>query len=77
MIWPEHRLARSQDLPTAYQDAAQFYWVDVQRYKAMRETIWDDAVPIVLSAGRMHDIDTLEDWNLAERLYEVAVARRV
>jgi pseudaminic acid cytidylyltransferase len=26
MIWPEHRITRSQDLEPAYHDAGQFYW---------------------------------------------------
>lgn len=76
MIWPEHRGSRSQDLPVAYQDAAQFYWVEVARYEVLREKIWDEAVPIVLPAGRVQDIDTLEDWELAERLFEAARLRR-
>lgn len=76
MIWPEHRLTRSQDLPEAWHDAGQFYWVDVGRYLQERKLFSADAVPVVLPRHRVQDIDTLEDWRRAELMYE-ALQRNV
>lgn len=66
---PECENARSQDLPKLYHDAGQFYG-----YKAA--SIQDDRrsrCPLVLDRMRVQDIDTEEDWALAEakfRLFE-------
>lgn len=70
MYWPEHRLTRSQDLPEAWHDAGQFYWVDVSRYLAEGQLFSVDAVPVPLPRQRVQDIDTLEDWARAELMYK-------
>lgn len=69
MFWPEHRLTRSQDLPVAYHDAAQFYWANVARYRAVKRFFSSEAVPVVLPRHRVLDIDTPEDWEHAEVLF--------
>lgn len=70
MIWPEHRLTRSQDLPEAYHDAGQFYWVNVARYLALPKLYASDAAPIILPRHLVQDIDTEEDWQRAELMYK-------
>jgi pseudaminic acid cytidylyltransferase len=70
MIWPEHRLTRSQDLPEAYHDAGQFYWVNVEKYSDAPRIYADDAVPIILPRHLVQDIDTCEDWTRAEIMYK-------
>jgi len=70
MFWPEHFASRSQDLEEAYQDAGQFYWRALHRDSS--EPIFGrDSVPILLPRHRVQDIDTPEDWERAEKLYEV------
>lgn len=67
--FPEFALTRSQDLPAVYHDCGQFY---ACRTKAFLEAGTTDAarlVPIVLSETEVQDIDTLEDWELAEIKY--------
>ena len=71
MFWPEHRLTRSQDLPEAYHDAGQFYWVDVMKYKVEQRIISSDAVPVILPRWSVQDIDTPEDWQRAELMFTV------
>ena len=68
MFWPEHSASRSQDLEEAYQDAGQFYW---ERVGAPQSEIAfdEDAIPVLLPRWRVQDIDTLEDWERAEKLY--------
>lgn len=71
MIWPEHRLTRSQDLPEAYHDAGQFYWT--QAAALLREQRLDvqPLRPVALPRYLVHDIDTEEDWVEAELIHEV------
>lgn len=73
--WPEHAMTRSQDLPQFVQDAGQFYWVEVARFKQHPDTMGDDSLPIVLPRHAVQDIDTLEDWAVAEKLFEAAQLR--
>jgi pseudaminic acid cytidylyltransferase len=70
MFWPEYELARSQDLPEAYHDAGQFYWVNVDRFLQQQKLYALDSQPVVLPRHLVQDIDTLEDWIRAEFMYQ-------
>jgi pseudaminic acid cytidylyltransferase len=68
MFTPEHFYDRSQDLEEAYQDAGQFYWQN------LNITLSDlpfggESIPVILPRHLVQDIDTLEDWERAEKLY--------
>ena len=70
MFFPEHYASRSQDLEEAYQDAGQFYWKKLN--KESNEIMFGkDSIPIILPRYLVQDIDTLEDWEIAEIMYEV------
>ncbi|CAA6825487.1 MAG: N-Acetylneuraminate cytidylyltransferase (EC [uncultured Sulfurovum sp.] len=70
MFSPEHYLTRSQDLEEAYQDAGQFYWKKL--HTESKEIMFGkDSIPIILPRYLVQDIDTLEDWQRAEVMYEV------
>lgn len=71
MFWPEHRLTRSQDLPEAWHDAGQFYWIDVPKYLAEGRIFSSDSVPVPLPRHWVQDIDTEEDWTRAELMYRI------
>ena len=71
MFWPEHGETRSQDLPEAYHDAGQFYWLNVERYNKTPVLYAPDAVPVVLPRHLVQDIDTFEDWKRAELQYQL------
>ncbi|WP_428024368.1 pseudaminic acid cytidylyltransferase [Arcobacter sp.] len=70
MFWPENFSKRSQDLEEAYQDAGQFYWKNLHK-QSSDVMFGKDSIPIVLPRYLVQDIDTLEDWERAEVLYEV------
>ncbi len=70
MFWPENFSKRSQDLDEAYQDAGQFYWRNLHK-KSKDVMFGKDSIPIILPRYLVQDIDTLEDWERAEVLYEV------
>lgn len=70
MFWPEYFLSRSQDLEEAYHDAGQFYWNCLE--KDSNEIMFSkDSIPIILPRKRVQDIDTLEDWEQAELMYQL------
>ncbi len=73
MIWPEHRMTRSQDLPEAYHDAGQFYWVDIKKYLIERKILSEDSVPLILPRILVQDIDNIEDWEIAEKMYQANI----
>jgi N-acylneuraminate cytidylyltransferase len=69
MFTPEYYMSRSQDLEEAYQDAGQFYWTKVG--KVSDEIMFGkDSIPILLPRYLVQDIDTPEDWQRAEFMYE-------
>lgn len=70
MFWPEHRLTRSQDLPEAYHDAGQFYWLNVPKYMRSPAVYAPDSMPVILPRHLVQDIDTEEDRKRAELMYK-------
>jgi len=70
MIDKTHLLTRSQDLPEAYMDAAQFIWTTPGAVaKCTISLLEGGVVPVVIPTSRVQDIDTLEDWDRAEMLF--------
>jgi pseudaminic acid cytidylyltransferase len=70
MFWPEYELTRSNDLPEAFHDAGQFYWLDAQKFLNEKRMYGKDALPVILPRILVQDIDTPEDWTTAEVLYK-------
>jgi len=64
--WPENMAKRSQDLEPMYHDAGQFYWIDTKAFAQQHTVIMKKTVPVILSEMDVQDIDTEEDWAMAE-----------
>jgi N-acylneuraminate cytidylyltransferase len=71
MFYPENFNQRSQDLEEAYHDAGQFYWGRAHTWKNEQILFSDRASPFIIPRYLVQDIDTLEDWLLAELMYQV------
>lgn len=71
MFQPEHLNTRSQDLEEAYHDAGQFYWGTAEAFLEKAAFFAEHSIAIKLPRKRVQDIDTPEDWELAELLYNV------
>ena len=71
MIAPEYMDSRSQDLSPAYHDSGQFYFFQVERFLASRQLFTENTVPLVVSETEVQDIDTEEDWQIAEMKYRL------
>lgn len=69
MFSTEHALSRSQDLEAAFHDAGQFCWGTSAAFVDGRSPFLQDSVAVVLPRSRVVDIDTPEDWQLAEALH--------
>jgi len=72
MFNPEHLRTRSQDLPAAYYDAAQFYW-----FFFNKGLLAANKGAIVLKNIEIQDIDTKEDWEIAELKYKVLFQKKL
>ncbi len=67
--WPENRMKRTQDLQPCYHDAGQFYMIRTEALFREKTLFPADTLPLVLPETRVQDIDTPEDWELAELKY--------
>lgn len=70
-LWPEHMNSRSQDLVPAYHDSGQFYFFQVKHFLETGNLLGSDTVPLELLESEVQDIDTLEDWKLAEMKFRL------
>lgn len=71
MFWPENLMKRSQDLEPAYHDAAQFYWGWSDAWVNGETAFSPISAPVILPRTQVVDIDTPEDWEVAEVTYRV------
>jgi pseudaminic acid cytidylyltransferase len=71
MMWPEQAQSRSQDLEPAYHDAGQFYWGHRAAWLEGRPLFSQNSSMILLPRHRVQDIDTYEDWERAELIFEL------
>jgi len=68
-LWPENETRRSQDLPPAYYDTGQFYFVRVAPFLETPRMLGPNTVAMVVPPGEVQDIDQEEDWKMAELKY--------
>ena len=66
MFFPEYFEKRSQDLPAALHDAAQFYWGTPKAWVQQLRIFDHHSTALILPRWRVQDIDTQEDWVHAE-----------
>lgn len=67
--FPEYATARSQDLPKIYHDCGQFYACRTAPFIKAGTTDVEKLVPLVLPETEAQDIDTPQDWEIAESKY--------
>lgn len=68
--WPQYATARSQDLETLYHDCGQFYACRTEAFFREGTTDTPGMVPLLLPELEVQDIDTEEDWAIAEVKYQ-------
>lgn len=67
---PEHELTRTQDLEPGFYDAGQFYWGSVKAWLT-NARIHRNGAGLVIPSWRVIDIDTLDDWERAQIMWQV------
>lgn len=66
MLWPENYNKRSQDLEDTYHDCGQFYWFKVDSFLKEKKLFSEKTYGLEISPLEAQDIDTMDDWELAE-----------
>ena len=69
-IWDENINKRSQDLEPAYHDVGQFYWINGKSFSISHSIISENSFCIEIPEFEEQDIDTANDWLLAEQKYK-------
>ncbi|AOP33686.1 pseudaminic acid cytidylyltransferase [Leptospira tipperaryensis] len=73
MFHPENLTKRSQELEPAFHDAGQFYFFNINRFLEKGKLWTDQSSAILLSEMDAQDIDTEEDWSIAEFKYKFRI----
>lgn len=69
--YPEHAFTRSQDLEKIYHDCGQFYCIKVEDFLRERKLVMPKSKGIIVPEREVQDIDTEEDWIIAEMKYQL------
>lgn len=72
MIHPEYLRTRSQDLMKTYHDAGQYYWYKTEAFLKEPAIMSINPIAIITPEEEVQDIDTLEDWKIAEIKYKIS-----
>lgn len=71
MFQPEYLNTRSQDLEEAWHDAGQFYWGRAEAWLQAKPIFSNNSAPVPISRNCVQDIDTPEDWAIAELKFSI------
>ena len=71
--YPEYKRARSQDLSPIYHDCGQFYFVNTESFSKSGELIGNNTIPLIVDELEVQDIDTMQDWIIAENKYKLMI----
>jgi N-acylneuraminate cytidylyltransferase len=70
-IYLENALFRTQDLPPCYHDAGQFYFLKIDAFMQNKRLVSTNTITLEISEQQVQDIDTEEDWKIAELKYRI------
>ncbi len=73
--WPENMFARSQDLEPFYHDCGQFYCIKTESFLKEKKLFMPDTLAYERPESEVQDIDTMEDWKLAELKYRMLMQK--
>ncbi len=69
--YPQYEASRSQDLEPHYHDCGQFYAFDVDWFMETKSLVGTNSSFIELPPLEVQDIDTIDDWQIAELKYQL------
>ena len=73
MLWPENLTRRSQDLEPVFHDVGQFYFGQKVAWMDERPIFGPRSRVVIIPHTMTQDIDTPEDWERAEAIYDAFV----
>ncbi len=73
-VTSEFQPMRTQDLPPRFHDAGQFYLFKVETFLQSKQIVMDNTVAFEMPESSVQDIDTEEDWKMAELKYAYMLA---
>ena len=76
MLDPDQAEVRSQDLEEAWHDAGQFYWGRSRAWTEGAPIFSSGSLPVPIPRHRVQDIDTPEDWQRAELMFQALHGRK-
>jgi pseudaminic acid cytidylyltransferase len=76
MLNPEFALTRSQDLIDIFHDAGQWYWGSSKTWINQDKLLFNSKA-VTIPRWRCQDIDTEEDWIMAELMFNVLIERKI
>lgn len=68
---PENAPKRSQDLEPMYHDVGMFYFTKTDKFIEEKTLVCKNTIMLEMDERFIQDIDTLEDWKMAELKYKV------
>ncbi len=75
MNWPENFPKRKQDLRKTYHDAGQFYFIEKEALFKEKRLFTTRSSALILNSLSAQDIDTEDDWKIAEIKYKLLFKR--
>ena len=72
MLFPLKFNKRTQDIKDSYHDVGQFYWQKKEDW-FIKKNIFNNknSASVIIPKWRGIDIDTLDDWKLAEKMMKI------
>lgn len=77
MFFDDYKSTRSQDLEESFHDAGQFYTFSTKMLMEKHELWTENTGTIVLEEMEVQDIDTIQDWQLAELKFKLLDEHRI
>lgn len=75
MINDSYIKSRSQDLEPSYHDSGQFFWIKSEIIQSQKKVFVDKLGAVIINEKDAQDIDTIEDWEIAEFKYRYFLKR--
>ncbi len=73
--FPEYASVRSQDLPRMAHDCGRFYFATTDAFRRAGSFMTEKTRALWIPAQFVQDIDTTEDWEIAEQKYRAMIGR--
>lgn len=71
MLHPENYSCRSQDFQKIYHDSNQFFIYRTEALLRYKKLYTNKNLPFIIKSSESQDIDTMEDWVIAEMKYDL------